>query len=126
MHPLYRRLTSPGPKRILALDGGGVRGMLSLGLLARMEALLRTRHDNPQLRLADYFDLIGGTSTGALIAAGLALGMEVQEIQVLYRQLAEDVFGHKSGWGAGVTHSKYDAASPRGPLATGLRRPHPG
>jgi uncharacterized protein len=68
---LLERLLAPGPKRVLALDGGGIRGILSLGFLARMEALLRGRHGRPGLVLADYFDLIGGTSTGSIIAAGL-------------------------------------------------------
>ena len=74
---LSERLTAPGPKRILALDGGGIRGALSLGFLERIERLLRERHANPDLRLRDYFDLIGGTSTGSIIAVGLAIGMDV-------------------------------------------------
>lgn len=54
----YRLLTrdehfqSAGPKRILALDGGGLRGMLTLGILRRLEAVLRERHaGDPQFRL---------------------------------------------------------------------------
>jgi patatin-like phospholipase/acyl hydrolase len=78
---LVDRLTAPGPKRILSLDGGGVRGVLTLGFLKRIEDLLRTRHGRPDLTLADYFDLIGGTSTGAVIAAGLALGLDVASIR---------------------------------------------
>ena len=64
---LIDRLTAPGPKRMLALDGGGIRGALTLGFLERMEGILRRRHLKPDLRLSDYFDLIGGTSTGAII-----------------------------------------------------------
>lgn len=91
-------LFSPGPKRILALDGGGVRGIVSIAFLERLEALLRARHpDRPGLRLADYFDLIGGTSTGAIIAAGLALGMEMTELKRLYVDLAPRVF-RRSFW----------------------------
>lgn len=56
---LLKKLTPNGPKRILALDGGGIRGVLSLGFLERVEDMLRRRHGNPGLRLADYFDLIG-------------------------------------------------------------------
>lgn len=67
-------LFNPGPKRLLALDGGGVRGMLSLSYLERIESILRSRSgDDLEFRLCDYFDLIGGTSIGAVIAAGLAL-----------------------------------------------------
>ena len=68
----YRILTrdehfsSKGPKRILALDGGGLRGILSLGILKHLEATLRARHGGDRgFRLCHYFDLIAGTSTGA-------------------------------------------------------------
>jgi patatin-like phospholipase/acyl hydrolase len=89
------RLTAPGPKRILALDGGGIRGVLTLGFLDRIEQILRTRHQNPQLRLCDYFDLIGGTSTGSIIASALAIGMEVAEIKRFYLDLGGRIFGKK-------------------------------
>jgi hypothetical protein len=97
-----------GPKRLLALDGGGLRGMLSVQVLRRIEALLRERHGDPQLVLADYFDLIGGTSTGAIIAAGLALGMTVDEIEGHYRTLGGTVF-KPSFWRRGLVVPKYDA-----------------
>ena len=65
-----------GPKRILALDGGGLRGVLTLGMLREIETTLRARHGgDPDFRLSDYFDLMAGTSTGAIIAAALSLGM---------------------------------------------------
>ena len=82
-----RRLFGPGPKRILALDGGGVRGVISLGFLERLEALLAERAGRPVV-LADYFDLIGGTSTGAILATGLSLGMPVSKLIDLYLSLA--------------------------------------
>lgn len=65
--PLLEKLHRPGPKRILALDGGGIRGVLTLGFLEKMEEILRKQHNNPDLLLCDYFDLIGGTSTGPLL-----------------------------------------------------------
>jgi hypothetical protein len=47
-----QRFSDPGPKRILALDGGGLRGILTLGILARVESILRKRHgDEDGLRL---------------------------------------------------------------------------
>jgi hypothetical protein len=86
-------LFAPGPKRILALDGGGVRGALTLSYLERIEALLRERAGgSADFRLCDYFDLIGGTSTGSIIATGLALGFPVSKLQDLYRTLAASVF----------------------------------
>jgi Patatin-like phospholipase len=83
---------STGPKRILALDGGGIRGVLTLEYLEVIEALLRQRHNNPDLLFSDYFDLIGGTSTGSIIAAGLACGMTVKDIKKLYYGLGASVF----------------------------------
>ena len=82
-----RHLFTPGPKRILALEGGGVRGIISLAYLERLEALLRERF-GPEIVLADYFDLIGGTSGGATIATGLALGMPVAKLIGTYFNLA--------------------------------------
>lgn len=98
-----------GPKRILALDGGGLRGVLTLGMLREIEALLRERHGgDPGFRLADYFDLIAGTSTGAIIAAGLALGMGVDEVHGHYMALGQLVFKRSLlRWGA--LRAKFDA-----------------
>ena len=71
-------------KRILSLDGGGIRGIFALQILARIEALFREESGRPDLRLADAFDLIAGTSTGAIIAAFLSWGKSVAEIEQLY------------------------------------------
>ena len=90
---LIDRLAKPDPKRILSLDGGGIRGVLSLGFLERIEAILRERYGQPDLRLCDYFDLIGGTSTGAIIATGLALGMDVAEVKQCYLDIGHRIFG---------------------------------
>lgn len=78
------KLNREGPKRLLALDGGGIRGVISIEILAKIEALLQNRENNPNLKLSDYFDYIGGTSTGAIIAAALSLGMSVGEIRDFY------------------------------------------
>jgi hypothetical protein len=80
-----------GPKRILALDGGGIRGILTLQFLKTVETLVRQRLGNDAL-LCDYFDLIGGTSTGSIIAAGLACGMTVDALQDLYERIGASVF----------------------------------
>ncbi len=81
-----------GPRRILAVDGGGVRGALAVGLITKIEATLRQKLGRPDLVLSDYFDLIGGTSTGAIIAAGLALGRSAEQLAELYRRLGPRVF----------------------------------
>jgi len=95
---LQERLAEPGPKRLLALDGGGIRGLISLGYLACIEAELRRRYDAPDLVLSDYFDLIGGTSTGAIIASALALGWPVEKIHNMYLTLGRDAFRPRKSW----------------------------
>jgi len=82
-HDLLARTKADRVKRILALDGGGIRGILTLEYLGVMEKILRQRSGNDDLLLCDYFDLIGGTSTGSIIAAGLACGMTVADLQQL-------------------------------------------
>ena len=94
---LKERLNSDGPKRILALDGGGIQGAITIGYLEKIQNLLRERYDNPHLMLCDYFDLIGGTSTGSIIAGGLAIGMDVVDIKNLYLKLGDKIFGSKRG-----------------------------
>lgn len=82
-----------GPKRILALDGGGVRGLITLGILQRIEDQIKQRSPNPDtFRLCQYFDLIAGTSTGSIIATGLALGWSVAEVRKIYDALAPQIF----------------------------------
>jgi uncharacterized protein len=98
-----------GPKRILALDGGGLRGVLTLGMLREIETQLRERFGgDPGFRLAHYFDLIAGTSTGAIIAAALALGMSVDEVHGHYMALGRKVF-KRSLLRFGALRAKYDA-----------------
>lgn len=87
------------PKRILSLDGGGIRGALTLGFLQRIEDILRKQHGNKKdFRLSDYFDLIGGTSTGSIIASCLAIGMSAEEIKNMYMELGAQIFGKKYKW----------------------------
>jgi len=93
--PLNKRLRAPGPKRVLALDGGGIRGLVTLGYLGKIEKILRDRYNRDDLRLSDYFDLIGGTSTGAIIAAALSLGWPVEKVRTMYLALARDIFQPK-------------------------------
>ncbi len=109
-------LFGPGPKRILGLDGGGIRGILTLGYLKRLEYILRVRHGNdPDFVLSDYFDLIGGTSTGSIIATGLAMGFTVEKLQDIYRTLAGEVF-KKPLWNLGLFSAKF----PEEPLIEAL------
>lgn len=118
---LVDRLSAPGPKRVLSLDGGGIRGLITLGYLQRLESVLRARSGRPDYVLADYFDLMGGTSTGSIIAACLALGWPVDKVIGLYRTLAADVFRPRRsllGPLARLVGSKFDER----PLEEAIRR----
>jgi uncharacterized protein len=96
---LQQHLEPGGTKRILALDGGGIRGAVTLGYLQRIEDILKEQSDNKEnFRLSDYFDLIGGTSTGAIIASCLAIGMKVSQITDLYMKLGGKIFSKKYKW----------------------------
>lgn len=76
---LALRLWSDGPKRVLALFGDGGRALTTVGLLAELERRLARRSGRRSFRLAHYFDLIGGSSTAAAVAAMLAMGRRVAE-----------------------------------------------
>jgi patatin-like phospholipase/acyl hydrolase len=82
-------MMSDRPTRILCLDGGGAKGFYTLGVLAELEALAAEP-------LCDSFDLIFGTSTGAIIAALLALGRSVPEIHALYKEHVVNVVAKTS------------------------------
>ena len=91
--PLENRYATKRPRKLLALDGGGIRGVLTLQVLIRMEELLRERSgQGNDFRLCNFFDYIGGTSTGAIIAAGLARGMSAQELADFYMKAGPAMF----------------------------------
>jgi uncharacterized protein len=64
--------------RVLSLDGGGAKGFYTLGVLKEIEGLT-------ERKVCETFDLIFGTSTGAIIASLLGLGKSVDEVESLYR-----------------------------------------
>ena len=85
------RIPLPWPEdrtfRILSIDGGGIRGVFPASLLEGLEKqYLRGRS------IADYFDLIAGTSTGGIIALGLAAGLAAVEIRGLYVERGYEIF----------------------------------
>jgi patatin-like phospholipase/acyl hydrolase len=82
---------------MLALDGGGIRGIIALEVLSAIERMLQdalVRDDN--FVLAQYFDYIGGTSTGAIIATCLSLGWRVDRIRRFYEQSGAEMFDRAS------------------------------
>ena len=121
--------THSEPCRILSLDGGGAKGFYTLGVLKEIEAML----ERP---LYERFDLIFGTSTGAIIAALLSLGHSVDSIHALYKKhvptvmrcrsrggrskslahLASSVFGNKTfadvKTGVGIVATRWEFERP--------------
>ncbi|MGB5568999.1 MAG: patatin-like phospholipase family protein [Sedimenticolaceae bacterium] len=93
---LRERIKSQGPKKILACDGGGILGLMSVEILARIERDLRERTGNDQLVLADWFDFTCGTSTGAIIAACISCGMSIDQIRAFYLDSGKDMFDKAS------------------------------
>lgn len=91
--PLESRYSKKSPRKLLTLDGGGIRGVLTLQVLIRMEELLREHSgQGDNFRLCNFFDYIGGTSTGAIIAAGLARGMSAKELADFYMKAGPAMF----------------------------------
>ena len=90
---LSERITKPGPKKILTLDGGGIRGIMTVEVLAGIEETLRKQlGKDDKFVLADYFDFFAGTSTGAIIAACLSLGMSSAQIRDFYVASGKEMF----------------------------------
>lgn len=75
--------------RILSLDGGGAKGVYTLGILKEIEALTGRR-------ICEEFNLIYGTSTGAIIAALLGLGKTVEEVKENYFDIVPEVMGQNT------------------------------
>lgn len=78
--------------RILSIDGGGIRGILPLAALARLEEDWLQGQS-----IAEYFDLVTGTSTGGIIALGLARGLTARQILNIYIERGVEVFP-RLGW----------------------------
>lgn len=104
-------------KRLLALDGGGIMGVISLQFLKEMETQLRTALEaDESFRLCDYFDYIGGTSTGAIIATALSIGLSVDEISAFYDDTGADMFARAP------LHRRLWYGYHAGPLEANLKR----
>jgi predicted acylesterase/phospholipase RssA len=90
---LAERYRNAERRKILSLDGGGIRGVLTLEILVEIENQLRLElGKDSSFRLSDYFDYIGGTSTGAIIAAGLSIGLSAGELLDFYEMKGANMF----------------------------------
>ena len=84
--------------KVLTLDGGGVKGYLTILILEKLEKALQ-RKFNDNKTIGERFDLIVGTSTGGIIASGLSIKKSAKEIRELYEELLEKIFTpHKKGF----------------------------
>lgn len=81
---------TPPIRRILCMDGGGIMGTLPASFLASLEEDL----DRP---IGEYFDLIAGTSTGGILAIGLAMGVPARDLLDLYVRRGPHIFGQSGG-----------------------------
>jgi predicted acylesterase/phospholipase RssA len=81
----YKRLKPNGKRLILSVDGGGAKGYMTLHCLAKLEELT----GQPSYEI---FDMMAGTSTGSLIAAGLAVGLNARQLIDIYKNRLPDVF----------------------------------
>lgn len=90
------RMSRPGAKKILACDGGGIRGLMSVEILAELERKLRTQLGRQDLVLADWFDFVCGTSTGAIIAACISAGMPMAQVRDFYVGSGRQMFDRAS------------------------------
>lgn len=112
--PLVRGRASDGVSfRILALDGGGLKGAFTASVLATWER-------QTGLRIVDHFDLIAGTSTGGILAIGLGLGLSGQEMLEFYRKRGPVIFPVTS-LRSKLRHKARHLLAPKYALATLLR-----
>lgn len=86
--------------RVLSINGGGMRGIYAAAYLEAMEHNFATRRNVNALDIGKAFDLIVGTSTGAIIGCGLAKGVRPSEMVKLYKDNGAKIFRKKipSGW----------------------------
>ena len=84
-----KRLGAEGNRVILSLDGGGIRGILTLQLLKHLEQIAG-------VPCYELFDMVAGTSTGAIIAGLIATGRSAHEIESLYDSFVTRVFTRRS------------------------------
>ncbi|MGP8308252.1 CBASS cGAMP-activated phospholipase [Vibrio sp. YIC-376] len=85
-------------KRVLAMCGGGVRGLYSITLLSRWEQQLADHSGHKNLNIASYFDLLAGTSIGGILALGLASGKNARYLAKLLNDNRKVIFPQKRDW----------------------------
>lgn len=108
--------------RILSLDGGGIRGIVTGQILVHLEKILQRESGNANARIADYFDLVSGTSTGGILAAALLIPDVVgnkrpkysaTDVAKIFQERGADIFdiplGHRIRSAGGLLDEMYPA-----------------
>jgi hypothetical protein len=113
---LIERVRARLPKRILSIDHGAAGAFIAFELLAEIERRLQLRYGESRFVLSDYFDLIGGVGTGAVIATNLALGLPVSIAKQMYTSIVDNLLATKSRFLTRFKHG-YDPT----PLTKALR-----
>ncbi len=115
--------------KILSIDGGGIRGIIPGQILVALEGKLKAKSNNADARLADYFDMVAGTSTGAILSAAYVCPnsdgrpkFSAQEAVDFYLEDGDEIFD-VSFWQklrsmGGLTDEKYSAEDLERVLAT--------
>lgn len=119
--------TTQKKKRILSIDGGGIRGIIPGQILVILEDKLKAKTGNDNARIADYFDLISGTSTGGILTCAYLIPdlenpdqmnrpkFNARQVVDLYLKRGGDIFnvplGHKLRTGGGVVDEMYPASA---------------
>ncbi|MDO3382396.1 CBASS cGAMP-activated phospholipase [Gilvimarinus algae] len=84
--------------RILSLNGGGVRGLYTINVLAEIERIIAANTGGDNANVGDYFDLVTGTSIGGILALGLAAGKSARDLESIFHEKAPIIFPELRGW----------------------------
>lgn len=112
-----KKSSSAKIRRILSMDGGGLRGLYEIVTLAVLEDIMNSPNHNPNkydensCSLSDYFDVVGGTSTGSILAAGLLSrhNYSAMDLLYLYGRYGYKIFDEQVRSLRGLNGAIYDA-----------------
>lgn len=87
--------SQPKPYRVLCIDGGGMRGIYTAALLDKLTRYYATLRSEEALDIGKGFDLIAGTSTGAILGCAAAIGRPMSSVVELYEDHGASIFPHR-------------------------------
>lgn len=86
------RILRPRPLRVLCLDAGGIRGVIQIEILRALERRIRWHTNNDKAKIGHYFDVIGGTCTGGVLAFCLAKEFDLDVALQVYKDMSAELF----------------------------------